>query len=76
MPKIDPESHLPKPDTASKPNPAIKQADRDLRRGLVDTDMWATPGLDAERRQAATTRDPKTDAPAPGSGKSVTRPVP
>lgn len=36
--------------TASAPDPAMKQAHEDLKRGMVDTDMRATPGLDAERR--------------------------
>lgn len=31
-------------------DPAIAQAQRDIAAGLVDTDMRATPGLDAERR--------------------------
>ena len=29
----------------------MKQAHQDLERGLVDTDLRATPGLDAERRR-------------------------
>lgn len=37
--------------TAVQPDPVIKQAKRDIDAGLVDTDMWATPGLDAERRR-------------------------
>jgi hypothetical protein len=32
------------------PDPVIKQAKRDLDAGLVDTDMRATPGLDAKQR--------------------------
>ncbi len=28
----------------------MRQAHRDLEAGLVDTDMRATPGLDAQRR--------------------------
>jgi len=32
-------------------DPVIEQAHRDIDRGLVDTDMRATPGLDAGRRQ-------------------------
>lgn len=36
--------------TASAPDPAIEQAYEDLKAGMVDTDMRATPGLDAERR--------------------------
>jgi len=35
---------------ARAPDPVIKQAKRDLDVGLVDTDMRATPGLDAKRR--------------------------
>ncbi len=36
--------------TAVEPDPVILQAKRDLDAGLVDTDMRATPGLDAARR--------------------------
>jgi hypothetical protein len=41
-----------------KPQPEIEQAKRDIDAGLVDTDMRATPGLDAQRRARA----------VPGSG--------
>jgi CBS domain-containing protein len=34
-----------------RPDPVIEQAHRDMERGLVDTDMRATPGLDAGRRR-------------------------
>jgi len=36
--------------TAAVPDPKILQAKRDIDAGLVDTDMHATPGLDAKRR--------------------------
>lgn len=35
---------------APGPDPVIRQAGKDLAAGQVDTDMRATPGLDAERR--------------------------
>ncbi len=35
---------------ATEPDPVIAQAKRDIDAGLVDTDMRATPGLDAKRR--------------------------
>ncbi|GEM_PF-1070338 len=35
---------------ADAPDPAMKQAKRDIDAGLVDTDMRATPGLDAKLR--------------------------
>ena len=35
---------------ATAPDPVMRQAKRDLDAGQVDTDMRATPGLDAERR--------------------------
>lgn len=35
---------------ARQPDPVIEQASRDLQAGQVDTDMRATPGLDAARR--------------------------
>jgi hypothetical protein len=39
------------PDQApAVPDPRIRQAAKDLRDGQVDTDMRATPGLDAQRR--------------------------
>lgn len=37
---------------ARKPDPTIEQAHRDINAGLVDTDLRATPGLDAARRDA------------------------
>lgn len=36
--------------TAEAPDPVMVQALRDIEAGLVDTDMRATPGLDAQRR--------------------------
>lgn len=36
--------------TAVAPDPVIAQAKRDIDAGLVDTDMRATPGLDATLR--------------------------
>jgi hypothetical protein len=35
----------------ARPREVIRQAKRDLDAGLVDTDMRATPGLDAQRRE-------------------------
>ena len=36
--------------TNPEPDPDIQRAARDLKQGQVDTDLRATPGLDAERR--------------------------
>lgn len=36
--------------TPAEPDPHIRCAARDLQQGQVDTDLRATPGLDAERR--------------------------
>lgn len=36
--------------TQGKIRPVIVQAFKDLKNGLVDTDMRATPGLDAQKR--------------------------
>jgi hypothetical protein len=36
--------------TSAAPDPVIAQAKRDLDAGMVDTDMRATAGLDAQRR--------------------------
>ena len=38
------------PATAATPDPVMVQARRDIDAGMVDTDMHATPGLDAKRR--------------------------
>lgn len=37
--------------TPKTPDPMIAQAKRDIDAGLVDTDMHATPGLDADLRE-------------------------
>jgi hypothetical protein len=36
--------------TDARPNAHIDRAARDLKQGQVDTDLRATPGLDADRR--------------------------
>lgn len=46
-------------DTAEHPDPIIRQAKKDLDAGLVDTDLRATPGLDAQRRAHLTRRGAK-----------------
>jgi hypothetical protein len=55
--------------TAQEPDPAMQQAHEDLAQGQVDTDMRATPGLDAEQRARKVPgpggQRPKTGA-APG----------
>jgi hypothetical protein len=38
------------PAVAVEPDPAMAQAKRDIDAGMVDTDMRATPGLDAALR--------------------------
>ena len=63
---------------AAAPDPVIAQAKRDIDAGMVDTDMRATPGLDAERRAQlvpnptptpTSTPKPKLGAkPGPGLG--------
>lgn len=40
---------------ATSPDPVIAQAKRDLDAGMVDTDMHATPGLDAKQRSRLVT---------------------
>ena len=53
------------PATASAPDPVIAQAKRDLDAGLVDTDMRATAGLDADQR-ARLVPGPGGKSPAAG----------
>ena len=36
--------------TNPKPDPHVRRAAQDLKQGQVDTDLRATPGLDADRR--------------------------
>ena len=50
-PKLPHERDQSEGEVATQPDPQIVQAKRDLDAGLVDTDMRATPGLDAERRE-------------------------
>ena len=51
--------------SAAAPDPVMAQAKRDLDAGLVDTDMRATPGLDAKRRA--------TLVPGPGGKTPASR---
>lgn len=53
--------------TAAEPDLVIVQAQRDLEAGQVDTDMRATPGLDAERR-AQLVPGPGGKPPSPRRG--------
>ena len=56
-PRLNPELPLPHERdqslnaTAPAPDPKMVQAQRDIEAGQVDTDMRATPGLDAKRRE-------------------------
>ena len=60
-------------DTADAPDPVIVQAKRDLDAGMVDTDMRATPGLDAQRRASLVPGPGGKPQPAGGaSSKSRT----
>jgi hypothetical protein len=45
-------------------DPRMKQAKRDLDAGQVDTDMRATPGLDAEQRERLVPTPTTPDKPA------------
>jgi hypothetical protein len=56
------------PATAQAPDPLMVQAKRDIDAGMVDTDMRATPGLDAELRARL--------VPGPGGKPPATTPVP
>lgn len=42
-----------------RPDPVMEQAYHDIERGLVDTDLHATPGLDAARRRQLLQRSRK-----------------
>jgi hypothetical protein len=62
-------------------DPRMQQAKRDIDAGQVDTDMRATPGLDAEQRErlvpTPTTpdkpanADPRTPTPRPSGRKAI-----
>ncbi|MDR7097081.1 hypothetical protein [Hydrogenophaga laconesensis] len=66
--------------TASAPDRGMRQAQKDLEAGQVDTDMRVTPGLDAEQRAryvpGAGGRAPSrsTDAPSPAAPRKGPRP--
>lgn len=51
--------------TPAAPDAVISQAKRDIDAGMVDTDMWATPGLDAAQRERL----------VPGPGGQPTSPI-
>ena len=51
---------------APAPDPVMEQAKRDIDAGKVDTDMRATPGLDAKRRAELV---PGAGGKPPGKGK-------
>lgn len=55
---------------ASKTDPKVAQAKKDIDAGLVDTDMRATPGLDAARRAAMV---PGPGGKAPTAANTVRR---
>ena len=52
--------------TAAQPDPMMVQAKHDIDAGMVDTDMRATPGLDAELRARL--------VPGPGGKPPKTKP--
>lgn len=59
-PKLPHERDQSEGEVATTPDPRIVQAKKDIDAGLVDTDMRATPGLDAaRRRELAPTPDDK-----------------
>lgn len=59
LPPTEADEHLELPherdqstrNTSSRTDPGMRQAQKDLEAGQVDTDMRATPGLDAEQRR-------------------------
>ena len=61
-----PEPDRSAPATSAAPDAVMVQAKRDIDAGLVDTDMRATPGLDAAQRArlvpGAGGKPPSTDA--------------
>jgi hypothetical protein len=56
--------------TATAPDPKMLQAKRDIEAGQVDTDMRATPGLDAKRR-AQMVPDPGGEPQRPAKDPSI-----
>lgn len=50
LPLPEPVATVPTHETATQPDPVMRQAKRDLDAGMVDTDLRATAGLDAQRR--------------------------
>lgn len=82
------DDHLPLPherdqstqSTAPAPDPNMRQANKDLQAGQVDTDMHATPGLDAQRREAyvpgagGQAPSQRTRAPVPPAPRKGPRP--
>jgi CBS domain-containing protein len=76
-------ARVPADATEHRPDPVIEQAHRDIERGLVDTDMRATPGLDAGRRRQLLRRSSRQSSeiarqglPEGGSGPQSERSAP
>jgi hypothetical protein len=57
---------------AAAPDPVIEQAAKDLAAGQVDTDMRATPGLDAARRARMVDTPPAPAQVDPGRAAART----
>lgn len=63
-------------EVSTAPDGVMRQAKRDLDAGLVDTDMRATPGLDAARRERLVPTPDLQTGPKPTSttqGRAVKR---
>ncbi len=43
--------------SADRPHAKIRQAKKDLDAGLVDTDLWGSPGADAEKQRELLERE-------------------
>ena len=56
---------------ASTPDPVIVQAKKDIDAGLVDTDMRATPGLDAALRARLVPGTPEPQGKAPDADRKA-----
>jgi len=64
-PKLPHERDQSEGEVAASPDPKMIQAQRDIDAGLVDTDMRATPGLDAARREQLVPTPTPTPTPTP-----------
>lgn len=61
--------------TAAKPDPVVQQAARDIKAGLVNTDLYGMEGMGAEEQQRLLQRERADSEAASRTGGGASLPV-